>query len=583
MRLRKAGFAAVLLAVCCGAPVLQSAPVPWKSGTFSYLAQSKPLDDLIREFAASQGLTAVVAENVEGTVNGRFNLTPSSFLELMSSAFGLHWYYDGTALYVYAAGDIRSSIIRLRAANTEKLNTALKRLSIADKRYPINYDRRQNTAMVSGPPRFIELVEQTARSIDQPEPTRNTADIRVFPLRYAWAADRTITQGGREQRLLGVASVLRSLYSPDVLPRDNPPPPQINGADSSRTSQLNRMRGMGYYRDEQLPPLPSVEPNASNVSSTPTPSALGLPQFQPDSRLNAVIVRDRPERMAFYESVIHALDVKPGLVEIEAKILEVRSDAISSLGIDWRLHSGDVDIQLSRSALPNLGFGTAIDERSPRSRPGRGGGRRIGDNRGGGGRLPDPGIVPPVPPSNLQRGGVLTTVLGDSGRYLIARVNALAQEGKANILASPSVLTLDNVEAVLENIDTFFVRVTGNLDAALFDVSSGTSLWVTPLIVNEGGRTQVKLAIRIEDGNITDQSVDQIPVIQRSTIGTQAFITEGQSLLIGGYRSNSQRDTSVGVPGLSSVPVVGRLFKYSEKQNTEVQRLFLLTPRVVEP
>jgi type III secretion protein C len=178
---------------------------------------------------------------------------------------------------------------------------------------------------------------------------------------------------------------------------------------------------------------------------------------------------------------------------------------------------------------------------------------------------------------------VLTTVLGDSGRYLIARVNALAQEGKANILASPSVLTLDNVEAVLENTDTFFVRVTGNLDAALYDVSSGTSLWVTPLIVYENGRTQVKLAIRIEDGNITDQSVDQIPVVQRSTIGTQAFITEGQSLLIGGYRSNSHSDTQVGVPGLSNVPGVGRLFKYREKQTTDVQRLFLLTPRVVQP
>jgi len=72
-------------------------------------------------------------------------------------------------------------------------------------------------------------------------------------------------------------------------------------------------------------------------------------------------------------------------------------------------------------------------------------------------------------------------------------------------------------------------------------------------------------------------------VIQRSTIGTQAFITEGQSLLIGGYRSNTRLDTQVGVPGLSSVPGVGRLFKYREKQNSEVQRLFLLTPRVVTP
>jgi len=177
---------------------------------------------------------------------------------------------------------------------------------------------------------------------------------------------------------------------------------------------------------------------------------------------------------------------------------------------------------------------------------------------------------------------VLTTVLGDSGRYLIARINALAQDGKANILSSPQVLTLDNVEAVLENLSTFFVRVSGNLDVALFDVSTGTSLRVTPLIVVENGNRQVKLAVRIEDGRISNQAVDQIPVIQQSTIDTQAFIKEGQSLLIGGYQNDVRNDTKVGVPGLSSIPLLGKLFQFNEKQTTHVQRMFMLTPRIVE-
>jgi type III secretion protein C len=44
-----------------------------------------------------------------------------------------------------------------------------------------------------------------------------------------------------------------------------------------------------------------------------------------------------------------------------------------------------------------------------------------------------------------------------------------------------------------------------------------------------------------------------------------------------------RRDTQVGVPGLSAVPVFGRLFKFKEKQTSHVQRMFLLTPRIVEP
>ena len=232
--------------------------------------------------------------------------------------------------------------------------------------------------------------------------------------------------------------------------------------------------------------------------------------------MNAVVIRDRPERMAFYQDVIRSLDVKPGLVEIEARILEVSSDSIDSLGVDWRLHSGSADMQLSRGNLPNLGFDSALAEGAPRATP--------LPEFGGSGALPAPGVTPPIPSPRLQRGGVLTTVLGDSGRYLIARVNALAEKGKANIIASPRVLTLDNTEAALENISTFFVRVPGNLDAALFDVSSGTSLRVTPLIVLEGEQTRVKLAIRIEDGSLTGRMVDQIPIVQRSAISTQAFI-----------------------------------------------------------
>jgi len=560
-------FAMTLLGVTQSA---WSADIEWRTDNFSYVAQNKPLKDFIREFAASQGVTVVIDPDVEGSVNGRFDLTPQSLLELMATSFGLSWYYDGSVLYVQPAGDMSSEIIRLSSTTVEKLRSTLRSLGIVDNRYPISYDSKRNTALVSGPKRYVELVKQTARAIDQNELTRGVADIRIFPLRYAWAADFTFMQGGREQRVSGVASVLRQLYAP----AQRKSATTSGVSPSSRAERLNRMRGLGLVRDEAI----TQAENAASMSADQEAEsgAFGgpeLPQFQADGRMNAVLVRDRPERMAFYESVIRSLDVKPGLVEIEARILEVSSDEIDSLGIDWRLHSGDFDFQFGRGNLPNLTFDGALAPDAPRP----------GGSRTGIGTLPGTGVVPPVSSPDLQRGGILTTVLGDSGRYLIARVNALAQDGKANILASPRVLTLDNVEAVLENISTFFVRVAGNLDVALFDVSSGTSLRVTPLIVVEDGRRQVKLAIRIEDGSISSQSVDQIPVIQQSTIGTQAFITEGNSLLIGGYESNVNRDTQVGVPGLSSIPVLGHLFKYREKQTTSVQRLFMLTPRIVEP
>lgn len=564
------------LAALAGFIVLNAsaAEIAWRTDTFSYMARDKPLQEFLREFAASQGLTAVIAPEVEGKVNGKFELTPRSMLELMATSFGLLWYYDGRVLFVQPASEISSEVIRLGTTTVDELNATLLSLNILDSRYPIAFDSRQNTVVVSGPNRYVELVKQAARAIDQNEISRGVADIRVFPLRYAWAADFTFMQSGREHRLPGVASVLRELYSPRQPASSNPP----SGTSSSQAERLKRLQGLGLARESATTSMSAAEESMRGESAGAGPisgSVAGLPQFQADGRMNAVVIRDRPERMAFYQDVIRALDVKPGLVEIEARILEVSSDSIDSLGVDWRLHSGSADMQLSRGNLPNLGFDSALAEGAPRSTPLPGG--------GGGGLVPAPGVTPPIPAPGLQRGGVLTTVLGDSGRYLIARINALAEKGKANILSSPRVLTLDNTEAALENISTFFVRVAGNLDVGLFDVSSGTSLRVTPLIVLEDGQKRVKLAIRIEDGSLSSRTVDQIPIVQRSAISTQAFIAEGESLLIGGYENEVRRDTTSGVPGLSSIPLLGRLFRFREKQVGHVQRMFLLTPRVVEP
>jgi type III secretion protein C len=547
----------------------QAAEVRWRSEKFVYQTKGQEVRDFLRAFAASQGLTVVVDPAVEGTMAGNFNLTPQSMLELIATTKGLIWYYDGNVLYVYPSSEARSQVVRLNYTSANRLRQSLVKLGIGDKRYPISFDNAANTALVSGPKRYVELVEQAARALDQDEGGRGTADIQVFPLKYAWAADYTFVQGGREFKLPGVASVLGSLYNSSNAAVGNV---AVRSARRGGGSTVDKLRGLGLA-DPNAPGIeaarnpPGNEPEAGGRTTQ-----LGLPQFQPDGRLNAVVVRDLPERMAFYEKVIRSLDVRPGIVEIEVRIIEVSSDAIDSLGVDWRFQSGRVDLQSGRGNLPNLNYGNTLNGALPNG---------AGNSSGAPGGIPGTGVTPPTSSPDLPRGGIFSLRLGDAGRFLLARVSALAQEGKANILSSPRVMTLDNVEAVLENVSTFFVRVAGNLDVDLFNISSGTSLRVTPLIVQEGAQTNIKLAIKIEDGNVTSQQVDSIPVVRRSTIGTQAFIGNGDALLIGGYAQETDNDTQVGVPGLSKIPVFGRLFRYDEKRKQRVERLFLLTPRVM--
>jgi type III secretion protein C len=60
-------------------------------------------------------------------------------------------------------------------------------------------------------------------------------------------------------------------------------------------------------------------------------------------------------------------------------------------------------------------------------------------------------------------------------------------------------------------------------------------------------------------------------------------VDEGTSLLIAGYSSEEKSNATSGVPVLSSIPIVGNLFKYSEKKRVNMERFYLLTPRLVTP
>jgi type III secretion protein C len=177
---------------------------------------------------------------------------------------------------------------------------------------------------------------------------------------------------------------------------------------------------------------------------------------------------------------------------------------------------------------------------------------------------------------------VLTTVIGNAGRYLMTSVSALEERNLAKIEASPKVTTLDDIEADMANQTQFFVRVTGYTSADLYSVSTGVSLRVLPMVVDENGRTQIKLDVAIQDGQLTGQTVDNIPVISSTNINTSAFINEGESLLVAGYKANNHTRDSTGVPLLSKIPVLGNLFKYTDKEDSHMERLFLLTPRIID-
>lgn len=554
-RCARAAACALLFAAAIAALPVQSAPMPNATRSVSITAREQPVGAFMHELFAAIDVPAVISPNLAGAVNGSFSGPADKVLRDVSRIYNLVPYFDGTAVHIVPAGELARRSFSLAPAVADRLLDEAATLGLPDAR---NTLRRSGAGslMAVGTKRFVEQLEDMVRAAS-PGATGSVgnggyvgnpgsvagADFRVFYLRYAWAQDVTMNFGGRQVVLPGVASILRSL----VGARPSAP----LGQEVQLRPTVPGLRGQGLASQGAAPARPLSSAAVRDAAADALVAALArtaapggdapgqvlLPDAQQarieaDPRLNAIIVRDQADRLPRYEQLIAALDVEPQTLEIEATIIDVNTDRLRELGINWGWN--------------NAGYGL---------------------------RFGNPAAPAPT------AGGVASAVLGSVGQF-IARINALQSEGAARVVSSPQVVTLSDVEAVFDNSSTFYVRVAGRENVDLFNVSAGTSLRVTPHVFRDQDRIRIKLMVQVEDGNLSTRQVDQIPVVERSTINTQALIAEGESLLIGGMVRDSTTSGVDKVPGLGDVPVVGNLFKQRREGSQRIERMFLITPRL---
>ncbi|MFP6560934.1 type III secretion system outer membrane ring subunit SctC [Paraburkholderia sp. B3] len=587
-----------------------AAPVRWRNQTVHIEVQGKSLTDVLRDFTASQGITAAIAGNVQGTVSGEFDMSPQRFLDTLASTFGFVWFYDGNILSISNANDVTRQVVHLSHATPQQLVSALNAMRLNDPRFPVTYDDAAGTVLVNGPPDYVQIVQSVAQKLDESEDRSSGSVVRIFKLQHAWADDHKVQLDNDTITVKGVASVLSGLYHPTGNGNgsgsgggggENGSGAPSGSPNIQRVQQMPDVAGQttggGFANSDSgngaqpvMPPLPpGMGGNASygslfgasgggggngagarggsgyGASSGGSGGGSGadssLPVIRADPITNSVLVRDVPQRIDQYASLVDALDVRPKVIEIEAHIIEIDDNFLQQIGIDWRAHNSHLDLQTGSGTAqqnsyngninPNFGTTTLSDGTT---------------------------VVSATP-----LGASVTGVLGSASRYLLARVNAAESNTLAKIDATPKVATLDNVEAVMDNKTSFFVSVSGYTAADLYSVSTGVSLRVLPLVINENGKTIIKLNVHIEDGQIASgQTVDNLPVITSSDISTQALVAQGDSLLIAGYSSDSKSNGVTSVPGLSKIPLIGALFRNNDDSRAHLERVFLLTPRIVD-
>ncbi|MFB3897036.1 MAG: type II secretion system protein GspD [bacterium] len=252
---------------------------------------------------------------------------------------------------------------------------------------------------------------------------------------------------------------------------------------------------------------------------------------------------------------VYSYAILPQQVMIEVKVVEINYDAAVSTGISWGLNATSPGQVIS-----------SITTAFPRS-----------DANAGG--------------INITFGGLSTW--GGKYGYVQGTLEALEKKGKADLLSSPRIVTLDGAEAKIltgEEEPVPVVQIVNNSEVVTTQYKKiGVELVVTPTI-QEQDYVLLKVAPKVsaKTGTRTmpvgSSSQADLPVFSTREASTQVLVKDGETFMLGGlYKTLSSNDHS-GIPGLSRIPILGSLlFGNRSMQQTKTEIVIFITPHIIRP
>ncbi len=546
---------ALLTTACLGVTLSAFAASPTLPEPFSYYADGHDIKTVLKSFARKQDLRADFEEGIAGKVSGRFRgIDPEEFLDAMGEAYGIGYYVLSNKIHFYITENLQKEFMTVPGASSRELVESLKVSGFIAEELPVEINQEGNMLTLVGPQAYLDAIKTAAQAYQAVQTEKIV--MKVFPLKYAWADDITLSNMDQTITVPGIASILRGMVMGQTV--------SGNTVSHTRTSakSVESLGGEGLSKQSTYK---GGKQTAKQSALTETiPMGKGSISIMADPRVNAVLVSDAAFRMPYYEEVIRDLDKSVELVEIHAAIVDIDTNASRELGVNLTGKTGSGNWQ--------------------------GGGSMGAGNTG----AFDGNGLPSIPSQMGSAGAILSTIYTHGSDFFMARINALESKNAARMLGRPSVLTVDNVQAVLENTTTYYIPLRGTEAVDLYKVESGTVLRVTPHIIRENGKTSIKLAVSVQDDqndsgagyqNIGGESSDSVTVspIKQTKINTQAIVDVGQSLLIGGYYYEQKGEGDEGVPILKDIPILGHLFKSTNRSSRRMERLILITPRILRP
>lgn len=262
-----------------------------------------------------------------------------------------------------------------------------------------------------------------------------------------------------------------------------------------------------------------------------------------DERTNSLVVTDVPEALSRVTNLVNNIDTPTPQVMIEAKIVEIDHKIVEQLGVQWRT--------VNKSNSKTICEG---------------------------------GVSAPIPAAaDFLFGTLLSTSIEPNVNVsmdLQTAISMLESQDKARILSQPKIAVMDNEEAMIlsgKKIPIITLDRSGNRIIEFYDVA--LKLTVTPHINPED---QIVLDLHPEVSDVASEATPGGEVIiLAQEARTTLLVDNNQTAVIGGIIREKTGTITTGVPYLSRIPLLGRLFKSVSKSISKTDLLILVTPSVI--
>ena len=343
---------------------------------------------------------------------------------------------------------------------------------------------------------------------------------------------------------------------------------------------------LNYQKAEELrkilvPTLLGAGPGATTTGVLSKRGSVSV-----DARTNVLIVQDTPTKLEQVRALINRIDISVKQVMIEARVVIADDNFSRQLGARFGIGAGmnnngrNIGITGTPSADPNQANipGTGIVSGfSPSSyywqvKPDAAGGR-VGS------------FINSVPynvnlPVSNPAGTLAMTFLNlGNGNLVNLELSAAEASNRGKVISSPRVVTADNTKASISQGQEFKLRVSGGVggQSSVETIRAVLSLDVTPQITPDG---RVVLDVFVTKDSIAGFQ-DGSPIVNTRRVSTKVIVNNGDTAVLGGIYEETVTDSVDKVPLLGDAPILGNLFKRTNRGNVKQELLIFLTPRIL--